>query len=331
MGHAAHDFNMIFALQLSIPREARRPPLESAEDIVSNFRTICVVALAAALLLLVADATVAQNVTAADQSGKVLAGLRPPHEHHKLAPAKTGPAKSQHNATAKVARKPAKRRSVVAASSTAEVPRRVAKHLNSYVANSHIVNSSIANSRVTNSPITWPSAEPAAAEETSAPQTALQFATEDTASNAVPATSTVTAPTAKTKTVATDERKDSAAIDMRPTASKLVQTERFEAPAASQTSNQAPSETLSQMPSRAPSQTSNQAPTQTPDAPPLRQEMTPASRVSSSTTSILVTLAGAVTAGLAGWLMFGFGSARTIRVSREPAAPIRYLPFVPLR
>ena len=95
--------------------------------------------------------------------------------------------------------------------------------------------------------------------------------------------------------------------------------------------NQAPSETLSQMPSRAPSQTSNQAPSQTPVAPPPRQEMTPASRVSSSTTSILVTLAGAITAGLVGWLMFGFGSARTIRVSREPAAPIRYLPFVPLR
>jgi hypothetical protein len=323
MGHAAHDFNMIFALQLSIPRDARRPPLESAEDIVSDFRTICVAALASPLLL-IAGAAIAQSVT--DQSGKPLAGLRPPHEHHKLAPAKTGPAKSQHNATAKVARKPAKRRSIVAASSTAEVPRRVAKNLNS-----HIANSRIANSRVTNLPITWPSAQPAAAEETSTPQTALQFTTEDIASNAVPATSTVTAPTAKTKTVATDERKDSAAIDMRPTASKLVQTERFEAPAASQTSNQAPSETLSQMPSRAPSQTSNQAPSQTPDAPPPRQEMTPASRVSSSTTSILVTLAGAITAGLVGWLMFGFGSARTIRVSREPAAPIRYLPFVPLR
>jgi cobalamin biosynthesis Mg chelatase CobN len=283
---------------------------------VSNFRIICVAALASPLLL-IAGAAIAQSVT--DQSGKPLAGLRPPHEHHKLARAKTGPAKSQHNATAKVARKPAKRRSIVAASSTAEVPRRVAKN------NSHIV-----NSRITNSPITWPSAEPAAAEESSTPQTALQFATEDTASNTAPATATATATTAKAKTVATDERKDPAAVDMRPTASKLVQTERFEAPAASQISSQAPTETPSQMPSQAPGPASNQAPTQTLVAAPARQEMTTASRASSST-SILVTLAGAITAGLVGWLMFGFGAARTIRVSREPAAPIQYLPFVPLR
>jgi hypothetical protein len=279
---------------------------------VSNFRIICVAALASPLLL-IAGAAIAQSVT--DQSGKPLAGLRPPHEHHKLARAKTGPAKSQHNATAKVARKPAKRRSIVAASSTAEVPRRVAKN------NSHIV-----NSRITNSPITWPSAEPAAAEESSTPQTALQFATEDTASNTAPATATATATTAKAKTVATDERKDPAAVDMRPTASKLVQTERFEAPAASQISSQAPTE----MPNQAASPASSPAPTQTLIAAPARQEMTPASRAS-STASILVTLAGAVTAGLVGWLTFGFGSARTIRVSREPLAPIRYLPFVPLR
>jgi hypothetical protein len=279
---------------------------------VSNFRIICVAALASPLLL-IAGAAIAQSVT--DQSGKPLAGLRPPHEHHKLAHAKTGPAKSQHNATAKVARKPAKRRSIVAASSTAEVPRRVAKN------NSHIV-----NSRITNSPITWPSAEPAAAEESSTPQTALQFATEDTASNTAPATATATATTAKAKTVATDERKDPAAVDMRPTASKLVQTERFEAPAASQISSQAPTE----MPNQAASPASSPAPTQTLIAAPARQEMTPASRAS-STASILVTLAGAVTAGLVGWLTFGFGSARTIRVSREPLAPIRYLPFVPLR
>ncbi len=201
---------------------------------MSNFRTICVAALAAPLLLLITDAAVAQNATAAGQSGKVLAGLRPPHEHHKVATAKTGPAKPHHDAATKVARKSAKRRSMVAASSTAEVPRRVAKHLNS-----HIANSRIANSRITNSPITWPSVEPAAAEETSTPQTALQFATEDTASNAAPATATVTTTTAKANTVATDKRKDSAAVDMRPTASKLVQTERFEAPAASQISSQA--------------------------------------------------------------------------------------------
>jgi hypothetical protein len=299
------------------------------EDIVSNFRTICVAALAASLLLLITDAAVAQTATAADQSGKILAGLRPPHEHHKLAHAKTGPAKSQHDAATKVARKPTKRRSVVAASSTAEVPRRVAKNLNSHVANSHIV-----NSRVTNSPITWPSVEPAAAEEASTPPTALQFATEDTASNAAPATTAVTATTAKAKPVATDERKDSGTVDMRPTSSKLVQTERFEAPTASRIFSQAPSEMPSQKPSQIPSQAaspaSSPAPTQIPVAAPVRQEMTPANRAS-STASILVTLAGAITAGLVGWLMFGFGSTHTIRVSREPAAPIRYLPFVPLR
>jgi hypothetical protein len=291
---------------------------------VSNFRTICVVALATPLLLLITDAAVAQNATAADQSGKVLAGLRPPHEHHKVAAAKTGPAKSHHDAATKVARKPAKRRSVVAASSTVEAPRRVANHLNS-----HIV-----NSRIANSPITWPSVEPATAEETGTPQTALQFTTEDTASNTAPATATVTATTTKAKTVATDERKDSVAVDTRPTASKLVQTERFEAPAASQILSQAPSEmpnqTPSQIPSRAASPSSKQSPTQTLVAAPARQETAPADRAS-STSSILVTFAGAIAAGLVGWLMFGFRSTRTIRVSGEPAAPIRYLPFVPLR
>jgi hypothetical protein len=292
---------------------------------VSNFRTIWVAALAAPLLLLIADAAVAQNATAADQSGKVLAGLRPPHEHHKVATARTGPAKSHHDAATKVARKPAKRRPAVAANSTTEVPRRAAKNLNS-----HTVNSRIANSRVTNSPITWPSVERAAAEETSTPPTALQFATEDTASNAVTATTTVTATPAKAKPAATDERKDSGTVDMRPTASKLVQTERFEAPPASQIFSQAPSEMPSQQPTQIPSQAASPAPTQTPIAAPARQEMTPANRASSAA-SILVTLAGAITAGLVGWLMFGFGSARTIRVSREPAAPMRYLPFAPLR
>jgi hypothetical protein len=301
---------------------------------VSNFRTIWVAALAAPLLLLIADAAVAQNATAADQSGKVLAGLRPPHEHHKVATAKTGPAKSYHDAATKVARKPAKRRPAVAASSTTEVPRRAATNLNSHIANSHTVNSRIANSRVTNSPITWPSVERAAAEETSTPPTALQFATEDTASNTVPATTTVTATPAKAKPAATDERKDSGTVDMRPTASKLVQTERFEAPPASHIFSQAPSEMPSQQPTQIPSQAaspaSSPAPTQTPIAAPARQEMTPANRASSAA-SILVTLAGAITAGLVGWLMFGFGSARTIRVSREPAAPMQYLPFAPLR
>jgi hypothetical protein len=117
---------------------------------------------------------------------------------------------------------------------------------------------------------------------------------------------------------------------MRPTASKLVQTERFEAPPASQIFSQAPSEMPSQQPTQIPSQAASPAPTQTPIAAPARQEMTPANRASSAA-SILVTLAGAITAGLVGWLMFGFGSARTIRVSREPAAPMRYLPFAPLR
>ena len=297
---------------------------------MSNFRTIWVAALAAPLLLLIADAAVAQNATAGDQSGRVLAGLRPPHEHHKVATARTGPAKSQHEPVTKVARKPAKRRPAVAASSTTEVPRRAATNLNSHIANSHTVNSRIANSRVTNSPITWPSVERAAAEETSTPPTALQFATEDTASNAVTATTTVTATPAKAKPAATDERKDSGTVDMRPTASKLVQTERFEAPPASQILSQAPSEMPSQKLSQIPSQAASPAPTQTPIAAPARQEITPANRASSAA-SILATLAGAITAGLVGWLMFGFGSARTIRVSREPANSIRYLPFVPLR
>ena len=281
---------------------------------MSNFRTIWVAALAAPLLLLIADAAVAQTATAADQSGKILAGLRPPHEHHKVATAKTGPAKSRHDAATKIARKPAKRRSVVAANSTAEVPRRAAKNLNSHIANSHIV-----NSRITNSLITWPSVEPAAAEETSTPPTALQFTTEDTASNAVPVTTTVTATPAKAKPVATDERKDFGTVDMRPTASKLVQTERFEAPAASQIFSQAPSEVPSQKASQAASPASSLAPNQVPDRRAARQEMTPANRAPRCHRH-RSDVCRAITAGPAACRCSGSGSAATTEsVSREPS------------
>jgi hypothetical protein len=74
----------------------------------------------------------------------------------------------------------------------------------------------------------------------------------------------------------------------------LVQTERFEAPASSQMRVIMP----------APGQASVTAPTPR-DEPPTRS--------SSSTAQMLTTLAGAITAGIVGWLMIGFGSRRLVR------------------
>jgi len=98
------------------------------------------------------------------------------------------------------------------------------------------------------------------------------------------------------KIAATSERNgvDSTPVDEPPPASTLVQTERFEAPASSQMRVIVP------------------APIETPVTAPTPRDQPPA-RSSSSTAQILATLAGAITACVVGWLIFGFGSFRTIK------------------
>jgi hypothetical protein len=133
----------------------------------------------------------------------------------------------------------------------------------------------------------------------------LQFATEDTepapAAAPRPTVPASTASTAKTvppaKIATTSERNsvDSTPVDEPPPpASTLVQTERFEAPASNQMRVIVP------------------PPIETPVTAPTPKDQPPA-RSSSSTAQILATLAGAITACVVGWLIFGFGSFRTIK------------------
>jgi len=99
------------------------------------------------------------------------------------------------------------------------------------------------------------------------------------------------------KIAATGERNgvDSTPVDQpSPPAGTLVQTERFEAPASNQMRVIVPP----------PIETSVTAPTPK-DQPPARS--------SSSTALMLAALAGAITACVVGWLIFGFGSNRTIK------------------
>ena len=57
---------------------------------MSSFRLICTATLIVAMAGFVAGAAAAQSAIATDQSGKAyLAGLRPPHEQHNPAHAKT--------------------------------------------------------------------------------------------------------------------------------------------------------------------------------------------------------------------------------------------------
>lgn len=251
---------------------------------MSSFRLVCIAALTAAMAGFVAGAAAAQSATAADQSGKpYLAGLHPPHEHHKPVHAKTSHVSAQRKATTKMARPETKRRPIVDANSKAHRPTRLADKINSRIA--------------------WPSAEPAATDERG--ETVLQFATEETEPApaaaprpTIPASTTSTAKTAPpAKIAATDERENvgSAAVDKPPpAASTLVQTERFEAPASSQMRVIVP------------------APIETPVTAPTPKDQPPA-RSSSSAAQMLATLAGAITAGIVSWLIFGFGSFRTIK------------------
>jgi hypothetical protein len=242
---------------------------------VSSFRLIYMALLTAAIAGFAAGAAAAQSPTAADQSSKpYLAGLRPPHEHHKPAHAKTSHVSAQRKATTKMARPATKRRPIVEANSKAHRPARLADKINSRVA--------------------WPSAEPAATDERASSETVLQFATEETAPapaapphRPIPASTTSTVKTAPPAKIATtDEREnvDSAAVDKPPAASTLVQTERYQAPDQNET-----------------------LPAATP-----REEM-PKTDGQSATAQMLVTLAGAIAAGIIAWLIFGFGSLRVIK------------------
>jgi hypothetical protein len=130
----------------------------------------------------------------------------------------------------------------------------------------------------------------------------LQFATEESEQAPVAATrpappaptTSAAKPTPPAKIAATNEPSvDSAVIDKTPTASTPVPTERFEAPASSQMRVIMP------------------APSGEPVAAPAPKDQPPTPS-NSVTAQLVVTLAGAITAGIVGWFMIGFGSGRTI-------------------
>jgi hypothetical protein len=100
--------------------------------------------------------------------------------------------------------------------------------------------------------------------------------------------------------VAAEERNtvDPAAAEPPATASTIVQTERFEAPASSQMRVILPAQT------------------EPPVAASIAKDPQPA-RGSSMTAQMLVTLAGAISACVVAWLMIGFGSGRTIRSTQS--------------
>jgi len=255
---------------------------------VSSFRLICIAALTVAIAGFVAGAAAAQNVIVIDQSGRpYLGGLRPPHEHQKP-PHATSHVSAQHKAAAKTTRTETKRRPTVATNSKAHPPTRLADKINSRIA--------------------WPSVEPAAADEQTTSETVLQFAAEDTApapgtvpGPAMPAPPTAKANAAQPAKIAASDQGNSAdptAVDKTPpAASTLVQTERFEAPPTSQMRVIAP------------------APIETPVTASIAKDQSPV-RGNSSTAQMLATLAGAITACIVGWLVFGFGSVRTIKSRR---------------
>jgi hypothetical protein len=245
---------------------------------VSSFRLICITALTAATVVFVADAAAAQSATAADQSGKpYLAGLRPPHEQHKTSHPKTIHVSEHQKVSTKLAQPATKRRPRVAVNSKVHRPTRLADKINSRV--------------------TWPSVEPAAAEERTAPETVLRFTTEDTeqapvaAPRPAPPASVPTAAKADppAKIAATEQRNtiDSAVAANPPAATRLVQTESPQAPDRTDTLAAA--------------------------AP---QQETAHASGHSVTAQLLVALAGAISAGIVGWLMIGFGSARTFKSSQ---------------
>jgi hypothetical protein len=256
--------------------------------IVSSFRFICIAALTGVTAVFVADVAAAPSPVGSNQSAKhYLAGLPPPHEHHKAAPTKTAHADTQHQPATKIAQPATKRRPPVTANAKRHRATRLADKINSQVA--------------------WPSVEPAAAVEQTTPATVLEFATEDAAqapvapphpaSPAPPAVAAKISPPAKI--VAADEPNtiDSASAAQPATASTPVQTEPFEPPASRQMRVILPAQS------------------EAPVTASIPNDQRPAHR-SSIAAQLLATLAGAIAAGLVGWLMIGFGSVRTIKSRR---------------
>jgi hypothetical protein len=299
-----------------------------AENIVSSFRLIRIAALASPAFIFITEVALAQSMAAVDQSGKpYLAGLKPPHMHHGPGHLKTSQASTEHTATTKVAQPTKKHRPIVTADATGHdsavhgsAAHGSAAHgsaAHGSTAHGSAAHGSAAHGRkhladTINSRVSWPSVEPAAPEERTVPQTALQFVTEDTDSKAAAPTrptSNVTPPTTAAKAPAINESRTvdpSISVDSltnaRPsTASRLVQTERIEAPDVPV----APGP--SQMPVVAPA--SDQAPVTAP-----HNDQAPA-RAGSSTAQMAATLAGAIAACIVAFVMFGFG-ARTIRANR---------------
>jgi hypothetical protein len=271
-----------------------------------------------------------------------LAGLKPPHMHHGPGHLKTSQASTQHTATTQPTKKHrpivtahATGHDSAVHDSAAHVS---AAHVSAahssaaHVSAAHVSAAHVSAAHVSaargsavhvsavhvsavhgrkhladtiNSRVSWPSVEPAAPEERTVPQTALQFVTEDTDSKAAAPTrptSNVTPPTAAAKAVDSSISVDSPVGATPSTASRLVQTERIEAPDVPVPP--APS----QMPVVAP------APDQAPVTAPPHSDQERA-RGGSSTAQMAATLAGAIAACIVAFVMFGFG-ARTIRANR---------------
>ena len=253
---------------------------------MSSFRLICTAALTAAVAGFVADPAAAQSPPAAQSSKPYLAGLRPPHQRPKVAHAKTSEIDARHQAATKIAQ-PATKRHTVTATAKPHRPTRLAEKINARVA--------------------WPSVEPPAAEQPTTPAAVLQFATDDAEQGPVAAPRpaapapvvAAVRPSPPAKIVAAEERNTTeSAAEPPAVASTIVQTERFEAPASSQMRVILPAQTE-------PAVTASIAE----DRPPARG--------SSVTAQMLVTLAGAISACVVAWLMFGFGSGRTIRSTQS--------------
>jgi hypothetical protein len=249
---------------------------------VSSFRLICTAALTAAVAGFVADPAAAQSPPAAQSSKPYLAGLHPPHERPKVAHAKTSQTDARRQAATKIAH-PATKRHTVTATAKPHRPARLAEKINARVA--------------------WPSVEPPAADQPTTPAAVLQFATDDAEQGpvaaprpAAPAPVVAAArPSPPAKIVAAEEHNITESAAQPPaTASTIVQTERFDAPASSQMRVILPAQTE-------PAVTASIAQ----DRPPARG--------SSMTAQMLATLAGAISACVVAWLIFGFGSGRTIR------------------
>jgi hypothetical protein len=268
--------------------------------IVSSFRLICIAALTVAIAVSLVETAAAQSAT--DKAGKYLAGLRPPHQHSKSTHVKTTHLQSAHKPMTKSTQQTTKRQpTITAKSKTHHRPVRLADKINSRVA--------------------WPSVEPSAADQLVTPESVLQFATED----ATP-TSTTSAPTASAPAVsapATPARATPAAAAARVAMPAPPTSAQQAAPPVSIASDERDS--VDSIAADKPQATTTVVQTEAPAprqmrviAPPLSEAPVAAStpsdqppaRSGSSMAQMLATLAGAIAACIAAFLMFGFGSSR---------------------